>query len=127
MTTDPRKYALLTARQSEALGIVMSHIREHGFPPSVREIGDQMSIASTNGVSCHLRILEQKGYIELHRGKSRGIKVLWEKLPSDEPPKLPPEVTSDHMSRAAAMLLRGDWVVIQPLVAEALAARDYAK
>ncbi len=126
--TAPRKYAPLTARQSEALGIIMAHIRDQGFPPSFREVGDQMGIASTNGISCHLRILERKGYIELQRGKSRGIKVLWEqdggKLPSDEPRPLPPEVTTDHMSRAATVLLRGDRVVIQRLVAEALAARE---
>lgn len=129
MPDTPRKYDPLTPRQSEALGIIMAHIRDHGFPPSLREMGDQMGIASTNGVSDHLRVLERKGYIELQRGKSRAIKVLWEqddgKLPSDEPPELPPEVTSGHMSRAAVMLLRGDRMVIQRLVAEALAARDH--
>ena len=105
---------------------IVGYTREHGFPPSFRELGEQMGIASTNGVNDHLRRLERKGYIERQPRQGRCIKVLWEpdKQPSDDPPQLPPDVTTEHMSRAAVIMLKGDRVVIQRLVAEAIAARE---
>lgn len=46
-------------------------------PPSVREIGKHFGWLSPNGVMCHLRALESKGFIELPAGKrSRGIRLL---------------------------------------------------
>lgn len=126
--TTAQELPRLTDRQSETLSTIIDYIRDNSMPPTLREIGDRMGISSTNGVNDHLRALERKGYIESLPLKSRGIKVLWKaddgKLPSDEPRDLPPEVTTEHMARAATVLMKGDRVVIQRLVAEALAARE---
>jgi repressor LexA len=53
----------LTARQKAIYDFLLKTIREKGFAPSIPEIGKQFKIASTNGVSDHLKALEKKGYI----------------------------------------------------------------
>ena len=64
----------LTARQKEIYDFLFKTIREKGYAPSISEIGAKFKIASTNGVSDHLRALEKKGYIR--RIGKRAIDVL---------------------------------------------------
>ena len=64
----------LTLRQKEIYDFLLKTIREKGFAPSIPEIGRQFKIASTNGVSDHLKALEKKGYIR--RVGKRAIEVL---------------------------------------------------
>lgn len=52
----------LTPRQQNILDYVQEFQSEHGFPPSIREIGEFFGIRSTNGVSDHLRAIEKKGF-----------------------------------------------------------------
>jgi repressor LexA len=64
----------LTARQKEIYDFLLRSIREKGYAPSIHEIGARFKIASTNGVSDHLKALEKKGYIR--RVGRRAIEVL---------------------------------------------------
>ena len=64
----------LTTRQKAIYDFLLKTIREKGFAPSIHEIGRQFKIASTNGVSDHLKALEKKGYIR--RVGKRAIEVL---------------------------------------------------
>src|SRR5690349_20050404 len=64
----------LTSRQKEIYDFLLKTIREKGFAPSIHEIGRRFKIASTNGVSDHLKALEKKGYIR--RVGKRAIEVL---------------------------------------------------
>jgi repressor LexA len=64
----------LTSRQKEIYDFVLKSIREKGYAPSIPEIGARFNIASTNGVSDHLKALEKKGYIR--RAGKRAIEVL---------------------------------------------------
>jgi repressor LexA len=64
----------LTARQKAIYDFLLKTIREKGFAPSIPEIGKQFKIASTNGVSDHLKALEKKGYIR--RVGKRAIEVI---------------------------------------------------
>ena len=66
----------LADRQREVMDIVMEYIDEHGYPPTIREIGEKMAIGSTNGVTCHLALIEKKGWVRRDRSLSRGIVVL---------------------------------------------------
>jgi repressor LexA len=63
----------LTDRQKAIYDFLLKTIREKGFAPSIHEIGRQFKIASTNGVSDHLKALEKKGYIR--RVGKRAIEV----------------------------------------------------
>jgi repressor LexA len=64
----------LTARQKQIYDFVVKIIREKGYAPSIPEIGARFKIASTNGVSDHLKALERKGYIR--RVGRRAFEVL---------------------------------------------------
>jgi len=64
----------LTSRQKAIYDFLLKTIREKGFAPSIHEIGKQFRIASTNGVSDHLKALEKKGYIR--RVGKRAIEVV---------------------------------------------------
>ena len=65
---------VLTPRQAEIFAYIRDWILGKGHPPTVREIGRQFDITSPNGVICHLKALERKGYIiRSQDGHSRGI------------------------------------------------------
>ncbi len=65
----------LTDRQRQVLEFIATRIRETGYPPTIREIGEGLGIRSTNGVNDHLKALEKKGYITRDTSKSRAIMV----------------------------------------------------
>jgi repressor LexA len=65
----------ITERQRKILEFIRSTIAVRGIPPSMREIGAQFSIRSTNGVEGHLAALAKGGHIIRERGKSRGISL----------------------------------------------------
>jgi hypothetical protein len=52
-----------TERQLEILAFLRAYQESRGAPPALREIGEHFGIASTNGVSDHLRALHRKGLI----------------------------------------------------------------
>lgn len=70
----------LTERQAQVYQLIQRSIRERGIPPSLRELGAELGIASTNGVTDHLHALERKGWIRLLRGleyrHTRGIQLV---------------------------------------------------
>jgi repressor LexA len=63
----------LTDRQMEILRYVARTTVESGFPPTIREIGKEFGISSTNGVNDHLKALEGKGYLSRGQQKSRTL------------------------------------------------------
>lgn len=65
----------LTTRQEEILRFVADYQTEHGYPPSIREIGARFGIGSLRGVTVHLDALEKKGYIE-RANTPRSIKII---------------------------------------------------
>jgi len=64
----------LTKRQQEVLDFISGWIRERGYPPTLREIGNHFGIRSTNGVNDHLKALEKKGVLERAGLKSRAMR-----------------------------------------------------
>jgi repressor LexA len=63
----------LTDRQKEVLRFIARTAEERGFPPTIREIGEEFSIRSTNGVNDHLKALERKGYLSRCEQQSRSL------------------------------------------------------
>jgi len=63
----------LTDRQLEVLRFIATEIEERGYPPTIREIGEALDIASTNGVNDHLKALEKKGFLQRDPVKSRAL------------------------------------------------------
>jgi repressor LexA len=62
--------------QRRIYDFIVAYMREEGMPPTNREIGQAMKIASTGHVDYHLSMLEKKNYIQREPKKSRGIKLV---------------------------------------------------
>ena len=63
----------LTDRQKKILEFIAHATEERGFPPTIREIGEEFEIRSTNGVNDHLKALERKGYLSRCDQQSRTL------------------------------------------------------
>jgi repressor LexA len=68
----------LTARQREILECIEQHMRERGYPPSVREIGEVVGLTSTSTVHAHLATLQRLGYLRRDPSKPRAIEVRYD-------------------------------------------------
>lgn len=66
----------LTKKQQAIYDFIRSQIVEKHISPTVREIADNFGMVSSNGVMCHLRPLEKKGWIKRDYFKSRGISLI---------------------------------------------------
>ena len=60
----------LTDRQSQVLQAIAVSIADKGKQPTYRELCKQLGILSPNGISCHIRALEKKGYLTRKPGES---------------------------------------------------------
>tara|TARA_R110002111_G_scaffold117466_4_gene179534 strand:+ start:13230 stop:13613 length:384 start_codon:yes stop_codon:yes gene_type:complete len=77
-TTEASTRQKLTQKQHAIYMFVKQEITQQRLSPTVREIGDQFGIRSSNGVMCHLRALERKGWIKRDHYLSRGITLIAE-------------------------------------------------
>lgn len=66
----------LTRRQREILTFVQRYAEAHGYPPSVREIGQALGLTSSSTVHSHLSALEKKGFLRRDPSKPRALEVL---------------------------------------------------
>ncbi len=66
----------LTDRQKDKLQAVKKLIAKNGYPPTVREIGQEVDLHSPATIHFHLTQLEEKGYIKKGSSKNRTIEVL---------------------------------------------------
>lgn len=66
----------LSQRQEKILTYIRRFTHEHGFPPTIREIGEEVKISSTSVVNYNLNVLEKKGFIERDKKTSRGLRLI---------------------------------------------------
>lgn len=68
----------LTERQRQTLQLIADMVAERGYPPSVREIGEVLGLASSSTVHSHLQALVRKGYLKIDPTKPRAIELLYD-------------------------------------------------
>ena len=66
---------MLTARQQEIWGFLVEYVDRHGYPPTVREIGEAVGLASPSTVHAHLANLERAGLLRRDPTKPRALEV----------------------------------------------------
>ncbi len=98
----------LTKRQEQTLDFIRKSIRDRGYPPTLREIGEHMGIRSTNGVNDHLRALERKGYLRREDMKSRALRVV----------ETPLEASNDTTDNVVEVQVLGRVAAGLPLLAD---------
>jgi repressor LexA len=65
----------LTDRQRRILEVIHDYLDEHGYPPSVREIGQEVGLSSPSSVHAQLETLEAKGFLRRDLSKPRALEL----------------------------------------------------
>lgn len=88
----------LTARQRRILEVIRDAVAEHGYPPSIREMGQAVGLASSSSVAHQLKALEARGFLRRDPNRPRALEV---RLPdSMTPAARAPEATA-HLPEGA--------------------------
>lgn len=106
----------LTARQQSVLNCIQRYVRDHGFPPSIREIGDAVGLSSPSSVAHQLKVLQRKGY--LHRDQNRPRAVELRTPGRDTAQSLTLKELTADATRAASVPLIGRIAAGGPILAE---------
>jgi repressor LexA len=86
---------VLTARQQEIWQFLVEYVDGHGYPPTVREIGEAVGLASPSTVHAHLANLERAGLLRRDPTKPRALQLVGHRrveaprAPAPEPVRLP--------------------------------------
>ena len=67
---------MLTARQQEIWNFLVEYVDRHGYPPTVREIGEHVGLASPSTVHAHLANLERAGLLRRDPTKPRALELI---------------------------------------------------
>ena len=103
---------MLTERQREIYEFVTGYVDGHGYPPTVREIGDAVGLASPSTVHAHLANLERAGYLRRDPTKPRALQLVGRERPGAEP------AIGGEASRVRVLPLVGEIAAGGPLLAE---------
>ena len=66
----------LTGRQQEIWSFLVEYVDLHGYPPTVREIGEAVGLASPSTVHAHLANLERAGLLKRDPTKPRALELI---------------------------------------------------
>lgn len=76
---------MLTARQQEIWNFLVEYVDRHGYPPTVREIGERVGLASPSTVHAHLANLERAGLLKRDPTKPRALELIGREKSEPEP------------------------------------------
>ena len=114
---------MLTARQQEIWNYLVEYVDRHGYPPTVREIGEAVGLASPSTVHAHLANLERAGLLRRDPTKPRALELMGREAAAEATlPKLPllgqiaagaPLLADENVEDAIAVpeTLRGDFLL----------------
>jgi repressor LexA len=103
---------MLTKRQREIYEYVVRYAEKQGYPPTVREIGDAIGLASPSTVHAHLANLEREGYVRRDPTKPRALELVGRERRS------PPEAALRELGKVRVLPLVGQIAAGGPLLAE---------
>lgn len=108
----PKEFNNLSKRQKNMLTYMDEYVGQHGYPPTIREIGEATGINSTSVVNYNLNKLVDAGFLERSDRVSRGMRLI-KSLPNRE--KKSTSKTVQFTDSALHIQLYGQIVAGQPL------------
>jgi len=102
---------VLTARQQEIWNYLVEYVDRHGYPPTVREIGEQVGLASPSTVHAHLANLERAGLLRRDPTKPRALELIGRE-------RREPDAGAAELRDAARLPILGEIAAGGPLLAE---------
>ena len=115
----------LTKRQHTVLEAIKSWIHDRGYPPTIRELGQQLGIKSLRGVTTHLDAIAKKGFLT-RESRARGIRLLELVAPFEQALRIPvlgrfrsgePLMAQQHVEEH--IVIDGKWAGVTPSEAAA--------
>jgi repressor LexA len=103
---------VLTARQQEIWNYLVEYVDRHGYPPTVREIGERVGLASPSTVHAHLANLERAGLLRRDPTKPRALELIGRERKEAQP------VTAQEQFDVTRLPLVGEIAAGGPLLAE---------
>jgi repressor LexA len=103
---------LLTDRQQQIWNYLAEYVDLHGYPPTVREIGEEVGLASPSTVHAHLANLERAGLLKRDPTKPRALELIGRDR------SVPAAATPVESLDAMRLPLLGDIAAGAPLLAE---------
>jgi repressor LexA len=100
---------VLTGRQQEIWDFLVDYVDRHGYPPTVREIGEKVGLASPSTVHAHLANLERAGFLKRDPTKPRALELTGLRRPGARPAR---------ESAAQALPIVGEIAAGAPLLAD---------
>lgn len=94
---NPMETINLSNRQKKILKFIETFLKQNGYPPTIREIGEAVDIASTSVVNYNLNKLVEHGLIERAPEVSRGLRLVGQDTPQELPVKFSEAVTLVHV------------------------------
>ncbi|MEU4814889.1 transcriptional repressor LexA [Micromonospora aurantiaca] len=65
----------ISAKQQRILSVIHDWLQQHGYPPTVREIGAVVGLGSPSSVAYHLNVLERRGFLRREANASRAVDI----------------------------------------------------
>lgn len=105
----------LSERQRKILQFIVNFVSENEFPPTIREIGEQVGISSTSVVNYNLAKLEELGLISRRKEVSRGLSLSWDRL-NELAPSLASSASAQSTPPMPSIRHNGHEVVLPSMV-----------
>src|SRR6187431_1137848 len=104
--TGTRRRKSLSDKQLAILDVIQRSVTSRGYPPSMREIGDAVGLASLSSVTHQLNQLELSGYLRRDPNRPRALEVLIE-VPDSDAGDLPAQIADVAMVPAVGRIAAG--------------------
>ena len=110
---------MLTERQQQIWNFLVEYVDRHGYPPTVREIGEEVGLASPSTVHAHLANLERAGLLRRDPTKPRALELIGRERPAAvAAPPVEVEAAPARADESVSLPLVGEIAAGAPLLAE---------
>ena len=115
---------MLTARQQEIWGFLVEYVDGHGYPPTVREIGEAVGLASPSTVHAHLANLERAGLLKRDPTKPRALELVGHRRSEQAAPAVPAAVLEFPKLPLLAQVAAGSPLLAEENIEEEIAVPE---
>ena len=115
---------MLTARQQEIWGFLVEYVDGHGYPPTVREIGEAVGLASPSTVHAHLANLERAGLLKRDPTKPRALELVGHRRAEQAAPAAPAAVLEFPKLPLLGQIAAGSQLLAEQNVEEEIAVPE---